>query len=180
MASLTKVPSHLGKPLQPGRVGPVSGTLCLAVCSYAQSIASDPKNSLTEFFRSLCLPPNQTQRTGLWGCCAYHGDNSLVELSQSVHLTFRGNNRCGGRDAPPCAPMSLPAVFAGRFFIHLSVSNLISTAVLERIDVLSAVVSWSSNAHLLSFPLHCSGQWMDRSSLERKTVSGGQRQSHGR
>lgn len=31
--------------------------------------------------------------------------------------------------------------FLGGFFIHLSVSNLISTTVLERIDVLGVVVS---------------------------------------
>lgn len=74
-----------------------------------------------------------------------HGDSSLIELSQSVHLTFRENNGWGGRDPPSCAPMSLPAVFAGRFFIHLSVSNLISTTVLKRIDILSIVVIWSSN-----------------------------------
>lgn len=38
-------------------------------------------------------------------------------------------------------PCPNTAVFAGRFFMHLSVSNLISTTVLERIDVLGVVVS---------------------------------------
>lgn len=74
--------------------------------------------------------------------------------SQSVYLTFRENNEWGERDwdSPSHAPMSLATVFTGQFFIHLSVSKLISATVLRKNRC--SQCCWQLK---LKWHLHCSG-----------------------